>query len=230
MSTPELERVRADDAEDLAVAQPALDRAPLRRQVAAPVAAQPRPRSEVHPQRLAQVREHDLDRDPRPPEHDRLAPGAQERQRPALGERERRAARPGRAVDDRRIDQQQVLLARRRAVAVDGPDRAADEQLGELGRVPDGGRAAHDDGVAAVVGAQPQEPAQDVRDVAAEHAAVHVQLVDDDDPQLLEQLEPLRVVGEDRRVEHVRVGHHDLPGLADRRPDRCRRVAVVAGR
>ena len=146
------------------------------------------------------------------------------------GERQRRAPRPGRRVDDRRVHQQQVLLAGRRAVAVDQPDGAADERLGELGRVPDRGRAAHDHGVAAVVGAQPQEPPQHVGDVGAEHAAVRVQLVDDDDPQLLEQLEPLGVVGEDRRVEHVRVRHHDLPGLADRRADRRGRVAVVAGR
>ena len=38
----ELERVRGDDAEDLAVAQAVLDRPPLRRQVAAAVAADPR--------------------------------------------------------------------------------------------------------------------------------------------------------------------------------------------
>ena len=100
----------------------------------------------------------------------------------------------------------------------------------ELGRVPDRRRAADDDRVAAVVGADPQQPAQDVGDVAAEDAAVGVQLVDDDDPELLEQLEPLRVVGEDRRVEHVRVGDHDLAGRPDRRADRRRRVAVVGGR
>ena len=120
----QLEGVGADDAQDLAVAQPALDRSPLRGQVAAAVAAQPRPRAEVHPQGLAQVREHDLDGDPRPPEHDRLAAGPQERQGPALGQGQRRAARPGRAVEDRRVDQQQVLLARRGAVAIDRPDRA----------------------------------------------------------------------------------------------------------
>ena len=77
------------------------------------------------------------------------------------------------------------------------------------------------------MGADPQQPAQDVGDVAAEHAAVRVQLVDDDVAQLLEQLEPLGVVRQDRRVEHVRVGHDDLAGGPDRGPDRGRRVAVV---
>ena len=67
-------------------------------------------------------------------------------------------------------------------------------------------------GSAAVVGADPEQPAQHVGDVTAEHAAVGVQLVDDDELELLEQLEPLGVVGQDRRVEHVRVGHDDLAG------------------
>jgi len=46
--------------------------------------------------------------------------------------------------------------------------------------------------------------------VAPEHAAVVVQLVEDDDPQVLEQLHPPRVVGEDRGVEHVGVGEHHV--------------------
>ena len=80
------------------------------------------------------------------------------------------------------------------------------------------------------MGADPEQPPQDVGDVAAEHAAIRVQLVDDDHLELLEQLEPLRVMGEDRRVEHVRVGDHDLAGGPDGRADRCRRVTVVGRR
>ena len=105
--------------------------------------------------------------------------------------------------------------------------RSAGQHRRQLGRVPDRRRAADDDRPAAVVGADPEQPPQDVGDVAPEHAAVRVQLVDDDEPELLEQLEPLRVMGEDRRVEHVRVGDDDLAGGPDRRADRCRRVAVV---
>ena len=63
--------------------------------------------------------------------------------------------------------------------------------------------------------------------MAAEHAAVRVQLVDDDDLELLEELEPFRVVGEDRRMEHVRVRDHDLARGPHRRADRGGRVAVV---
>jgi hypothetical protein len=80
------------------------------------------------------------------------------------------------------------------------------------------------------VRADPQESPQDIGDVPAEHAAVGMELVDDDELELLEQLEPLRVVGEDRGVEHVRVGHDDLSGRTDRRADGGRRVAVVGRR
>ena len=64
--------------------------------------------------------------------------------------------------------------------------------------------------------------------MAAEYAAIRVQLVETM-TWLLEQLEPLRVVGQDRRVEHVRVGHDDLAGGPDGRADRGGRVAVVGG-
>ena len=125
----QLEGVRADDPQHLAVPQAALDRPSLRGQVAAPVAADAVARPEVLAQRLAQVREHDLDRHPRLPEDHGLAPGAQERQRPALGERQGGAARPGGGVHHRRVHEQQVLLAGRRPVAVDQLDRPPGERL-----------------------------------------------------------------------------------------------------
>ena len=81
--------------------------------------------------------------------------------------------------------------------------------------------------VAPVVRADAEQATQDVGDMPAEDPAVGMQLVDHDDPELLEQLEPLRVVGEDRAVEHVRVGDHDLAGCPDGRPDRRGRVAVI---
>ena len=227
MSTPELERVGRDHAEDLAVAQPVLDRAPLGRQVAAAVAADATARPVALAQRFAQAGQQQLDRDPRPPEDDRLATGAQEGQCPALGQRDGRAARPARGLEDRRVDEHDVALAGRGPVAVDQPRRPAGQHRRQLARVPDRRRAADDDRPRAVVGADPQQPAQDVGDVAAEHAAIRVQLVDDDDLELLEQLEPLGVVGQDRRVEHVRVGDHDLAGGPDGRADRGGRVAVV---
>ena len=129
-----------------------------------------------------------------------------------------------------RIDEQDVPLAGRGAVAVEHLDRPSDERLGELAGVPDRRRAADDDRVAAVVGADPEQPPQHVGDVPAEHAPIGVELVDDDVAELLEEQEPLGVMGQDRGIEHVRVGRDDLPRAPDRRPDRCRRVAVVGRR
>jgi hypothetical protein len=66
------------------------------------------------------------------------------------------------------------------------------------------------------MGADPQQAPQHVGDVAAEQAPVGVQFVYDDDLELLEELEPLGVVRQDRGVEHVRVRDDDLSGASDR--------------
>ena len=79
------------------------------------------------------------------------------------------------------------------------------------------------------MGADPEEPAEDIGDVAAEHAPIRMQLVDDDDAELFEQLVPLRVVGEDGGVEHVGVRHDDLAGASHGLTDCGRSVAVVGG-
>ena len=71
------------------------------------------------------------------------------------------------------------------------------------------------------------QAAQHVRDVAAEHSAVRVQLIEHDVLQVLEQLHPLGVVGQDPGVEHVGVGYDHVSGAADRGSHRGRRVAVV---
>ena len=71
------------------------------------------------------------------------------------------------------------------------------------------------------------EPPNDVREMAAEHATIRVQLVDDDEPEILEQLRPARMVREDPRVHHVGVAEHDVRLAANRAPRIRRRVAVV---
>src|SRR5882672_1755669 len=75
--------------------------------------------------------------------------------------------------------------------------------------------------------ADPAKATENVRDVRAEHAAVRMQLVQNDEPQVLEELHPLRVMGEDPGVEHVRVRDDDVTGAADGRAYGGWRVAVV---
>ncbi len=137
---------------------------------------------------------------------------------------------PVRGIQRRRVQDHDVALPLGRAAAVDDVEGPPGQGLGELARVADGRRAEDDAWRRAVVGTDAQQPAQDVGDVAAEDAPVGVRLVDDDEAKLLEELEPLRVVRQDGRAEHVRVGDHDLAGLADDGPDGCRGVAVVDGR
>ena len=96
--------------------------------------------------------------------------------------------------------------------------------------VGDRRRAADEDGVGAVEAADAAQAADDVGDVAAEDAAVLVQLVDDDVAQVLEELHPLGVVRQDAGVQHVRVRDDDVPGLAHLAARVAGRVAVVGER
>ena len=230
MSTPSSRAFVLTTPSTSPLRRPVLDRAPLGGQVAAAVAADPRARPGVLAERLAQPGQEQLDGGPRAAEDDRLAAGPQERQGPAIGQGERRAAGPGRrsrsggSTSSRWRSPDGAPL--RSISSGVRPVRAVASSSG----LPIVAEQHTITGCRAVVGAQPEEPAQDVGDVAAEDAPVGVELVDDDHLELLEQLEPLRVVGQDRRVEHVRVGHHDLAGGPDRGPDRRRRVAVVGRR
>ena len=63
--------------------------------------------------------------------------------------------------------------------------------------------------------------------MAAEHTAIGVQLVDDDEPQVLEQLRPARMVRQDPGVQHVGVAEDDVGLAANRAPGVRWRVAVV---
>ncbi len=130
-------------------------------------------------------------------------------------------------VHDRRVDEEEELLAARRAALVDQLERPLGQPLGQLARVGNGRRRADEHRVGPVVPADAAQPPQHVREVAAEHAAVRVQLVDDDEAQVLEQPGPLAVMRQDPRVQHVGVGQHHLRPRADGAPRVLRRVAVV---
>ena len=82
-------------------------------------------------------------------------------------------------------------------------------------------------GVVAVGGGDAPQPAQDVADVGAEHAAVDVRLVDHDDGEVGEEVRPRRVVGQDPDVQHVGVGEHEVRAPADGQALLALGVAVV---
>ena len=63
--------------------------------------------------------------------------------------------------------------------------------------------------------------------MAAEHAAIGVQLVEDDVAQVFEDARPLRVVRQDAGVQHVRVREDDVAAFANGFARVAGRVAVV---
>ncbi len=130
-------------------------------------------------------------------------------------------------VDDRRVDEDEELLAARRAALVDELERLLGEPLGELARVRNRRRRAEKDRVRSVVPADAAQPPQHVAQVAAEDAAVGVQLVDDHVAQVLEQLRPARMVREDARMHHVGIAEHEVGTRPNRAARVLRRIAVV---
>ena len=63
--------------------------------------------------------------------------------------------------------------------------------------------------------------------MAAEHTAIRVQLVDDHEPEILEQLRPARMVRQHAGVQHVGVAEHHVRTRADRTARILGCVAVV---
>ena len=101
------------------------------------------------------------------------------------------------------------------------------QALGQLAWIGNRRRRADDLRIGAVVPRDPAQPPQHVAQVAAEHAAIRVQFVDDDEAEVLEQLRPARMVRQDARVQHVGIAEHDMRARANRAPRVGRRVAVV---
>ena len=225
----ELERVGGDDREQLAGGQPRLDLAPLLRRVAAAVGRDPRRqlRLAARLQRFAGEALDQLDPAPALEEADRPHAVGDQLGEQVGGLRERRAPRPGRLVDQRRVPHRDLAPGPRRAVVVDQLEGRADQPLGQLDRVGDRRRGEQEARLGAVGARDPAQPPQHVGDVGAEDAAVGVGLVDDDPVEVGEEVAPALVVGQDADVQHVRVGEDEVAAAADRRPLLARGVAVV---
>ena len=102
----------------------------------------------------------------------------------------------------------------------------AGQLLGQLLRVGNRGRGEEELRVRAVVGADSAEPADELRHVGAEHAAIGVRLVDDAVAEVAVERLPLVVVGQDL-VQFVWVREHDAGLPADAGPLVRGRVAIV---
>ena len=135
---------------------------------------------------------------------------------------------PG-AVLEGGVPEGEQALAPRAAVPAHLDEGNADEALGKVARVADGGGGEDEPRVRSVVAGDPPEPPQDAADVAPEHPPQRVGLVDHDVGEVGEQLRPAGVGIEHPVVHHVRVGQDDAGVAAHETALGGRRVAVVGG-
>ena len=223
----ELERVGRDHAAHLPFAQALLDLAPAQRQIAAAVAADLLGHARHGLEVLFQVGGENLGGQAALCEHDYLQVASQElpRHPPRLGQI--RAADAEFAIHHRRVHEHDELLAARRPALADVRERPFGQPFRQLARVRDGGRRADELRVRAVVDADPLQAAQYVAQVAAEHAAIRVQLVDDHVLQVLEELGPAGMVRQHPGMQHVGIGERNVCARADGLARVGRRVTVV---
>ena len=223
----ELERVRRHHAEHVTRAQALLDRAAPRREVSAAVAADDPGVAGAILEPGADRGQQHLRRQPALREHDRgdLLAQEPERQPRRLAEIRRADAELG--VDDRRVVAEERLLPARRAALGDLVHGLAAEPFGQLARIGDRGRRHDESRRRAIVPTDAMQPAHEIGDVAAEHAAVRVELVDDHITQIFEELGPSWVMRQDARMQHVGIGQDQIGASAHGTARILRRIAVV---
>lgn len=134
---------------------------------------------------------------------------------------------PSCRVDHRRIVENKMPFPHGGAVVVDKGDRAANEGLGQLAGVGNGGAAQDKLRMAAIKFAQAHETPQHIGQVGTEYATVSVNFINDNVAQVFKELDPLGVVGKNAAVQHVRIGDHNVARLAHSTPSRAGRVSIV---
>ena len=225
----QLERLRRHHGVELVREQPSLDVAPLLRRVAGAVGlhAVGRAAAAAVLEAAADVSVHELRRLARRRERDHARAGEHALRRarswPPRARCGARRWRGPRAAGSRA----RRALGSRRLVLVDAANGAPTSRSANSLRIGDGRRGEHEARVRAVLPAEPPQPADDLGDVAAEDPAVDVRLVQHHVPQLVQELGPALVAGQDADVEHVRVAEEDGGGAPQERPLVLRRVAVV---
>ena len=141
---------------------------------------------------------------------------------------QRAAAQAEVPIDERRVVEDEAAFALRGAGSIHERDLLLFEQPPrQLGRIRDRRRRADERRMGAVELADAAQPAQHVRDLTAEQAAIGVELVDHDVLQAREEAAPLRVVRQHAGVQHVRVRQHDVAAVPDQRAPPGGRVTVV---
>src|SRR5262249_10190051 len=92
------------------------------------------------------------------------------------------------AIHHGRVIEDDVFIAARGAVTLHQLELLSREGFGELARIGDGRRATYELRLRSVELANPKQAAHYVRQMAAIHAAIGVQLIDHDEFEIFEQL------------------------------------------
>ena len=161
---------------------------------------------------------------------DGLHPGREKRNGRILRRQNRTAAQSQFGIDDGRVVENELLCAAGRAVIalIDQSERLFNQSLSVFLRVCYGGRAANELGLAAIKFTDAAQAAQQIGHMAAEDAAIGVDLIQYHKGQVAEQAAPTSVVGQDSGVEHVGIGDQDAALLPYFAALALRSVAVVA--
>ena len=160
-------------------------------------------------------------------EDNRLHTGLEQLQRQFDGFPRCAGAQAQIGVEQRWVVENDVALAIGRAIVFHRDDRVFPHRFGQGAGVGDGGGRRNELRFRAVEARHAAGAAQHVGDVAAEDAAVGVQLVKDDVTQAAEEAHPAGVVRQDAQVQHIGIGDEDARLVADGSAVALRRVAVV---
>ncbi len=131
------------------------------------------------------------------------------------------------SVDDGRVVKHKGFRRRGRAAFVQERHRTLQNFLRVLAWIGHRRRAADKHRVGAIETADADQPADDVGEVRTEDAAIGMQLVDDNVFEVHKKLLPFGVVRQNARMQHVGIGHHDMPLAADGPARVIGRVSVV---
>ena len=224
----ELEGVGRNHTANFSVAEAAFDLAALVGKITAAVAANGLRFSGRMRIRLLQVGQEDFRVQARIRKDHCLQIVVQEFLGHARGFIDVAAADAQRAIDDRGIVENKCFFRGRGAVGVQHFDVGFEEPCGQIAGIGDGGGAADKLRIAAVKPSDAPQATKHVAQVAAEDAAVGVQLVDDDVAQVFEQTRPARVVRQDAGVQHVGIGQDDVAFFTDGFAGVGRSVTVVS--
>src|SRR5262249_50705237 len=131
------------------------------------------------------------------------------------------------AIDHRRVVKDKEFFARWRTVFRETFKFRLGEMLCQLRLIGDGCGTRDEIWSGSVKLSDTPEASQNVGEMASKDAAISVQLVEHDVPQIFEEPGPASVVGKNTGVQHIGIREDDMTAIADRSASVRGRVAVV---